>query len=876
MALKVEWFVVCVVTKFTITNLMFRQDRYRLIVPAAVYGTITRSLEILLIANNHSALPYYREINGVIPSSTQWGAADGTNAWDLNDAHGLYFNGTATSNTTISGGHATFTTGTTMTPNAYAGMMVRNDHVGSAGYLHSAFIVSNTATTITYYYQASQANPPLVFNTGDEFSIRKVLIGLDQNGRGKGDLVNINVRTWPNQQQETCFSWNNRNTDTGQVLGYGNDGNPNTREGFDYVNLGAGLPANQIPAQVTAAYSASVNGGSAYTQEYVYPHPLVTGGASPTPTPTPASTGTPTPTATPTPTSTPALSGLTYNGGTPFVNGTNLISGRSYTITAHANATTQSVVFKKDGTIVKTDSATPFDFTWTPGTIGTHTFVATPWSSTGGTGSSGASITVSFNVVAASPTPTPTHSTPALSGLTYNGGTPFVNGTNLISGRSYTITAHANATTQSVVFKKDGAIVKTDSATPFDFTWTPGTIGTHTFVATPWSSTGGAGSSGASITVSFNVVAASPTPTPTPTPALSGLTYNGGTPFVNGTNLISGRSYTITAHANAATQSVVFKKDGAIVKTDSATPFDFTWTPGTIGTHTFVATPWSSTGGAGSSGASITVSFNVVAASPTPTPTPTPTATRTPTATATATPTATRTPTATATATPTATRTPTATATATPTATRTPTATATATPTATRTPTATATATPTATRTPTATATATPTATRTPTATATATPTATRTPTATATATPTATRTPTATATATPTATATATPTATPTPAATPTPTATPTPAPPNAPSNLSGSAPSRSEINLLWTDNANNEDGFTLQRADGGVGQGGQCGTFVTIQPSLPANTTGFNDTGLSANHWYCYRVRAFNGGGNSSWSNTLSIRTH
>ena len=47
-------------------------------------------------------------------------------------------------------------------------------------------------------------------------------------------------------------------------------------------------------------------------------------------------------------------------------------------------------------------------------------------------------------------------------------------------------------------------------------------------------------------------------------------------------------------------------------------------------------------------------------------------------------------------------------------------------------------------------------------------------------------------------------------------------------------------------------------------------------IQPSLPANTTGFNDTGLQVNHWYCYRVRAFNGGGNSSWSDTLSIRTH
>src|SRR5207248_1157637 len=250
--------------------------------------------------------------------------------------------------------------------------------------------------------------------------------------RGKGDLLTgaKQPRFWPNEQQETCFSWNNKNADTGQVLGYGNNLVPTQHEGSDYVNLGAGLPANQIPTQVTAAYPAGVNGGSAYTNEYTYPHPLVTGDRIPTPTPTssptatathiptatprpsvtpsPTPTATPPPTPTPTPTSTPALSGLTYNGGTPFVNGTNLIFGRSYTITAHANATTQSVVFKNSGTIVKTDSAIPFDFTWTPGTIGAHTFVATPWSSTGGAGSRGASITVSFNVVAASPTPTPT------------------------------------------------------------------------------------------------------------------------------------------------------------------------------------------------------------------------------------------------------------------------------------------------------------------------------------------------------------------------------------------------------------------------------------------------------------------------------------
>ena len=36
---------------------------------------------------------------------------------------------------------------------------------------------------------AGDRGAPLLFNVGNEFSIRNVLIGMDQNGRGKGDLV---------------------------------------------------------------------------------------------------------------------------------------------------------------------------------------------------------------------------------------------------------------------------------------------------------------------------------------------------------------------------------------------------------------------------------------------------------------------------------------------------------------------------------------------------------------------------------------------------------------------------------------------------------------------------------------------------------------
>ena len=104
-------------------------------------------------------------------------------------------------------------------------------------------------------------DPLLVFNLGDAFAVRKVLISLDQGGRGKGDLVGANDPSphWPNQQRETCFSWNNKNTDTTHVYGI-NSGMPTIHEGSDYINLGAGLPVNQIPAQVRAAYPVGVNG----------------------------------------------------------------------------------------------------------------------------------------------------------------------------------------------------------------------------------------------------------------------------------------------------------------------------------------------------------------------------------------------------------------------------------------------------------------------------------------------------------------------------------------------------------------------------------------------------------------------------------------
>ena len=118
-------------------------------------------------------------------------------------------------------------------------------------------------------------------------------------------------------------------------------------------------------------------------------------------------------------------------------------------------------------------------------------------------------------------------------------------------------------------------------------------------------------------------------------------------------------------------------------------------------------------------------------------------------------------------------------------------------------------------------------------------------------------------------------PTPTPTPDVSPTPTPpppTPTPTPPpapNAPSNLTVVSVSATQVNLSWTDNSGNEDGFRIERCTGSG-----CTNFAEIA-QLGANVTVFANTGLAKNTWYRYRVRAFNGSGNSAYSNIVQART-
>jgi hypothetical protein len=90
----------------------------------------------------------------------------------------------------------------------------------------------------------------------------------------------------------------------------------------------------------------------------------------------------------------------------------------------------------------------------------------------------------------------------------------------------------------------------------------------------------------------------------------------------------------------------------------------------------------------------------------------------------------------------------------------------------------------------------------------------------------------------------------------------------PAAPSNLAVTPVSHAQIDLAWTDNASNETGFKIERRTG------INGTYAEIT-TVGANVTTFSNTALGPGVGYFYRIRAFNGNGNSDYSNEANALT-
>ncbi|MBI5876005.1 MAG: peptidoglycan DD-metalloendopeptidase family protein [Chloroflexi bacterium] len=72
----------------------------------------------------------------------------------------------------------------------------------------------------------------------------------------------------------------------------------------------------------------------------------------------------------------------------------------------------------------------------------------------------------------------------------------------------------------------------------------------------------------------------------------------------------------------------------------------------------------------------------------------------------------------------------------------------------------------------------------------------------------------------------------------------------------------------VKWNDYSNNEDGFKIERRTGAKGAWAQVGT-------VGENATNLRDAGLAPSTQFCYRMRAFNRAGDSTYSNITCAST-
>jgi len=89
----------------------------------------------------------------------------------------------------------------------------------------------------------------------------------------------------------------------------------------------------------------------------------------------------------------------------------------------------------------------------------------------------------------------------------------------------------------------------------------------------------------------------------------------------------------------------------------------------------------------------------------------------------------------------------------------------------------------------------------------------------------------------------------------------------PAAPINLVATALGSDQIQLAWVDLSTNEIGFRVERS--------LDGTNFTYLTNVAANVTTANDSGLTPQTAYSYRVRAVNAAGESEFSNIATVTT-
>jgi glucose/arabinose dehydrogenase len=249
-------------------------------------------------------------------------------------------------------------------------------------------------------------------------------------------------------------------------------------------------------------------------------------------------------------------------GASVTVNITTTISATA----ADGDGTVSKVGFYDGTTLISEDQASPYTAGWTPTTTGPHARTARATDNQGGVTTS-ATVNVTVNASTNQP-PTATLTAPS-AGATLAYNTPVT-----LSATA----ADGDGTVSKVGFYDGTTLLGEDATSPYSYSWTPTTAGSHSLTARATDSQDAVGSSAAvSVTVS-------PPPNQPPTVSIT-APANGAVVVVNTTVTFSAN----TADPGGSVQRVRFYDGATQLFDDTSAPYATDWVPTTLGRHTLTA-----------------------------------------------------------------------------------------------------------------------------------------------------------------------------------------------------------------------------------------------------------------------------------------------
>lgn len=252
-------------------------------------------------------------------------------------------------------------------------------------------------------------------------------------------------------------------------------------------------------------------------------------------------------------------------------------------IAAVTGATLTKVEFYRNGTLLATDTASPYTHAWTNVAVGTYALTAKAYDSTGGTAtSSTVNVTVRANVgptvSLTGPANNSVFTAPATIGLAATAG-------------------DTDGTISKVEFFYGATRIATDTAAPFQHSWTNVAGGSYALTAKATDDKGAVTTS-----TPVNII-------------VNRLPAIAMTAPANNAVLVAPVNVTITAAASdmdGTVSRVEFYRGTSLVATDTTAPYSYVWNSVPLGMHTLTAKAYDNRGAvATSSPVTFTVNANV-------------------------------------------------------------------------------------------------------------------------------------------------------------------------------------------------------------------------------------------------------------------------